>query len=382
MLGRVDEFLQLNAQPSPAQLSSAQILVGFFNHAKLGCTVNFGPARKARECVYSRLTDRDEWKNNNRSGGVSIKSSHQKVLEQATREELSACVQLLAQSVVLHRTKRGFVTLHVSAENLSDPDAEDVDAGLFMQGREVLEEALEIVRTQAAERALVEAGPAEARTQLRINVSTPIRVSIVGEARPRDANLQNISWGGAAMLIDAEIVEGDVLRVILPRPQGGSISIESRVLRTWEHQSFRGVSVRFSSLNTRDESRLESILQHMARNAEEAGEREYPRLVQRLDVEFNGIQELRSTLTDISAGGLGITVPNPMPIGQSLQMVISTLDAEGCSLKLRARVVHQKPIQMASGKVYRIGLKFEHPSDELRKRVEELMGKMAAASNN
>ena len=300
-------------------------------------------------------------------------------MEQATREELSACVELLAQSVALHRANLGFVTLNRAAENITNPDAEDAGADLFFQGREVLEEALEIVRTQAAARALAEVKPAESRTQLRINVSTPVRVLIAGETRPRDANLQNISWGGAAILTDAETEEGDVLRLILPRPQGGSISIESRVLRTWEYQSFRGVSVRFSSLNTRDESRLESILQHMAQSAEEVGEREYPRLVQRLDVEFNGIQELRSTLTDISAGGLGITVPNPMPVGQSLQMVIGTLDAEGCSLKLRARVVHQKPIRMATGKVYRIGIKFEHPSDELKKRVEELIGKMAAA---
>ena len=314
--------------------------------------------------------------------GVVIKSSHSKNLEQATREELAACVQLLAQSVVLHRVKLGFVTLHASAESLSDPDTADTGAGLFTQGREVLEEALEIVRTQAAERALVEADSAESRTQLRINVSTPIRVMIAGKARPRHASLQNISWGGAAMLIDTEIETGEVLRLILPRPQGGSISIESRVLRVWKQKSLRGVSVRFSSLNTRDEARLESILQHMARSAEEAGEREHPRLVQRLDVEFNGVQELRSTLTDISAGGLGITVPNSMPIGQSLQMVISTLDAGGCTLKLRARVVHQKPIKMVSGTVYRIGLKFEHPSGELKKRIEELMGEMAAASHN
>ena len=91
---------------------------------------------------------------------------------------------------------------------------------------------------------------------------------------------------------------------------------------------------------------------------------------------FNGIQELQSTLDDISAGGLGITVPDPLPIGQSLQTVISTTDGS-CMLKLRARVVHQKAIKSRTTEFYRVGLKFEHPTDELRKRVQDMLGKIA-----
>ena len=65
-------------------------------------------------------------------------------------------------------------------------------------------------------------------------------------------------------------------------------------------------------------------------------------MTQRLDIQFDGAQELQSTLDDISSGGLGITVPDPLQLGQSVQTVISTLD-ESCSLKLRARVVRQEP---------------------------------------
>jgi Tfp pilus assembly protein PilZ len=73
---------------------------------------------------------------------------------------------------------------------------------------------------------------------------------------------------------------------------------------------------------------------------------------------------------------MGITVPDPVQIGQSLQIVISTLD-ESCSLKLRARVVRQEPLKLRSTVVYRVGLKFEHPSEELKKRTNELISKMA-----
>jgi len=82
-------------------------------------------------------------------------------------------------------------------------------------------------------------------------------------------------------------------------------------------------------------------------------------------------------LDDISAGGLGITVPDPVQIGQSLQIVISALD-ESCFLKLRARVVRQEPLKFRSMLAYRVGLKFEHPSEELEKRTAELISKMAA----
>ena len=52
--------------------------------------------------------------------------------------------------------------------------------------------------------------------------------------------------------------------------------------------------------------------------------------------------------------------------------MISTLD-EKCSLKLRARVVRQKPVKLVAGEFYHVGLKFEHPTEELRKRIKDLI---------
>ena len=299
-------------------------------------------------------------------------------------------MQLLAQSVVLHRAKFGIVTLQKSTEQLLDDPEEKADAGLFGEGKEVLEEALEIVRTLAAAPATTRDAdeefngePNDARTQFRISTSIQINVLLPQNSKPVSAKLENISWGGAAFVIEAEVESGDLLRVILPRPQGGSIAVEAGVLRAWEHPcgTGRGVSVRFSSLNTRDEQKLEDILEHMAQSAEDEGQRSHARLAQRLDIEFNGIHELQSTLDDISAGGLGITVPNPLPVGQSLQTVISTIDGS-CSLKLRARVVRQKPMKVRNTEFYRVGLKFEHPTEELKKRTQELIAKMATTRNS
>ena len=321
----------------------------------------------------------------------SMKKSTRAFLEEVTSDELLSCIQLLAISVVQHRAKCGFVALQQSSEELPSGTEEAAETGLFSQGKEVVDEALELVRTLAAQHDAAtaadsesdESGP-ESRTQLRINIATSIKVLWPQHSRPVDAKLENISWGGASVQVDeVKTDSGDSLRIILPRPQGGSISIEAKILRSRQHRSGNGydMALRFSSLSTRDETKLEGILEHLAQSADDGGQRDSARLTQRLDIQFDGVQELRSTLDDISAGGLGITVPDPLQIGQSLQTVISALDTD-CALKLRARVVRQEQRRMGYSKVYKVGLKFEHPTEELQKRTNELIRALSSIKND
>jgi c-di-GMP-binding flagellar brake protein YcgR len=314
------------------------------------------------------------------------KSTHE-LLGEATPEELLACIQLLAVSVVQHRAKCGFVTLSKTTEQLRSTEDQAVTTGLFVQSKEVLEEALEMVRVLAAESAWktdIDAEPsatsADNRTQYRIRISIPIKVLWPQDPKPLNAKLVDISWGGASICVEqARIDTGDTIQIILPRRQGGSISVEAKVLRVKQNPDGNSyeIATRFSKLGTRDEAKLEEILEYLSQSADDGGQRNHARLTQRLDIQFDSDQELLSTLDDISTGGLGITVPDPVQIGQSLQIVISALD-ESCFLKLRARVVRQDPIKYRSMVAYRVGLKFEHPSEELEKRTAELIGKMAA----
>jgi len=314
------------------------------------------------------------------------KSTHE-LLGEATPDELLSCIQLLAISVVQHRAKCGFVTLGKTMEQLHPTADQAEETGLFIQSKQVVEEALEMVRKLAAESAsttVTQATPdamsAENRTQFRIRITIPIKVLWPQDSKPVNAKLVDISWGGASIHVEeAKIDAGDTLQIILPRRQGGSISVEAKILRTSQNPDGNGhiIATRFSRLSTRDEAKLEEILEHLANSADDGGQRNHARLTQRLDIQFDSDQELLSTLDDISAGGLGITVPDPVQIGQSLQIVISALD-ESCFLKLRARVVRQEPLKFRSMVAYRVGLKFEHPSEELEKRTNELIGKMAA----
>ncbi|MEZ5571216.1 MAG: PilZ domain-containing protein [Halioglobus sp.] len=313
----------------------------------------------------------------------------QKLLEGASQDELALCVQLLALNIAQYRAKFGLVTFQKSMEQLR-ASAEGTQSSRFIeQGREVLDEVLEMVRVLSAERS----GPEESvsddtprrenRRQFRINVNAPIKILWPDAATPAKAQLENISWGGAVIQIeDKKVDAGDTLRILLPG-QNGSISIEASILRTWPLADGKGMAVatRFSSLRTSDEAALEVFLERLAHSADDQGSRNKARLTQRLDIEFNDIEELEATLDDISAGGLGITVPEPLQIGHSLQAVISTLDGT-CCLKLRARVVRQDALNIRNIEFYRVGLKFEHPTEELYESVNELIRKIAKVKNS
>ncbi len=317
-----------------------------------------------------------------------MKEKLHKILDGTTQDELFDCLLLLAISVTQHRRKNGFVTLSDSVESLH-PGADSTEQQeLRVQGEKVVEDALELVRILASQRLahaeLESSGlPAEKRRQLRIHVSAAIRILWPGDTDPVAAKLENISWGGAAIHVDQLRTDGgDTVQVMVPVSQGKTISIEAKILRTWALPDGKGhgVATRFSSLSTRDEMELEKLLKLLAESSDGEGQRSHARLTQRLDIEFDGLQELQATLDDISAGGMGITVPEPLHIGQSLQTVISALDGSS-SLKLRARVVRQDPIKMGRVEVYRAGLKFEHHPDDLQERIDELLRKMAAAKN-
>ena len=308
------------------------------------------------------------------------------LLDGVTHEELSACIRLLAFSVVQHRAKSGFVAIEKSMTELISGTEETEEYGLFVQGKEVLEEALEMAKsfasgspTEPETEETPGTRPAESRTQFRISVTAPIKVLWPEAAEPVEAKLENISWGGAAIHVARpKGSKADTLQIILPSTQSGSITIEAEIVRTWDlpDDDSEVMAIRFSSLSTRDEEELENVLEVLAESGDSDGQRKYARLTQRLDIQFDDFQELHATLEDISAGGLGITVPEPLQLGHSFQAVISTFD-ERCSLKLRARVVHQKPIKLGQTEVFQVGLEFEHPPEELRDRINELVREMA-----
>ncbi len=220
--------------------------------------------------------------------------------------------------------------------------------------------------------------PSEGRGQPRIQARVPIRVAAPGGAGSRSAVLVNLSWGGALFQCSGSPgAVGDALEVELPYHVRESIRIDSEILRVMpEPDGQYSVAVRFSSISPGAESHLEKILA-MLMSGPGGGRREHPRLAQRLDIYFDDPTDIRATLEDISRGGLAVMVPYSFQPGQSVQLTVFGGAGIG-ELRLRARVMNQTAVEDGKLQLYRIGLKFEHPSGDLQEIVNRLLDRLTS----
>lgn len=220
--------------------------------------------------------------------------------------------------------------------------------------------------------------PSESRGQPRIQAQVPIWIGLPGSRKTQRALLANLSWGGALFHCDAVPGDvGDMLEVELPYHVREPIRIESEILRVNREEDGRhAVAVRFSSVSTEAEAHLEKVLE-MLLSGTGGGRRRHPRLVQRLEIYFDDPADIRATLEDISHGGLAVTVPYSFSIDQSVQLTVYGRPVVR-ELRLRARVVNQTTVEDDKLQLFRVGLKFEHPTDELQSLIERLLKKLAS----
>jgi len=216
----------------------------------------------------------------------------------------------------------------------------------------------------------------EGRLQPRVQAQVPIRIVVPGSGRVVDADLSNLSWGGAQFHCHEEPGQaGETLEVELPYHLHEPIRIESEILRVEAAGEGRYmVAVRFSSISPAEESHLEHVLE-MLLSGSGGGRRVHPRLVQRLEIYFDDPSDVRATLEDISHGGLSVTVPYAFALNQSVELTVYARRWIG-ELRLRARVVHQETSEGERPQLYRIGLRFEHPTPDLRELVGRLLKRL------
>jgi c-di-GMP-binding flagellar brake protein YcgR len=296
-------------------------------------------------------------------------------LEMLSSEDLIACARLLALSVAEHRAKFGVVPLN-GAEALWKGLPREA-RGLPRDARMALAEAVQMVRKRQASlrdkpsAATAGTKPAsEKRRQLRISIAAPVEVADPEDAWRHRGTLRNISWGGAGVTIPgASLKSGDRVRLSLPAARGAKIPILATVLRSVPHEDGSlEYGLRFDSLSPEDEERLQQVLEILLNSPQNDRRRSEARLVHRLEVEYGDAGEFRATLEDISSNGLMLTVLDPLELNQSLLISLSCADTP-LTLALRARVLHQTAIEEGGMTIYRVGLQFEHPTEQLRERV-------------
>jgi hypothetical protein len=321
------------------------------------------------------------------SAAIPIKESDSAIAS-LSQEELAACAQILALGIAQHRMKFGVIPLE------SAPATDGAGAARLREAvRASLDEALRLVRKKQvlppAQRVAVASAAAtdsdeahaaavrEQRRQLRISVSAQVELGLVDSGETCKASLRNISWGGASVrCVDTILHAGQRVRLQLPIGKNEKIATIATVLRATTVNGASEYGLRFDSMSAADEERLEKVLDILVANPSPDARRTEARLVQRLEIEYGDSGEFCAVLEDISPSGVMLTVPDPLEIDQSLLVTLSGADTHH-SLSLRARVVHQTLITECGMDMYRVGLKFEHPGDELRDRVAAVLQHLA-----
>lgn len=286
-------------------------------------------------------------------------------------DTLLACAKLLALGLASHRAKFGAVPLATHAGLVPELRRAPEAFALEAAAESALAEALALLgtRTEPA----VPGRSSEQRRQPRISLSAPVKLSEPGSRWLLAGTALNISWGGASVQCKGLLSEaGHQVCVHLPAADGGSISILATIVRVEGEQPDCLYALRFESLDPEDERRLQQILVALMQAPLEDGRRAEPRLVQRLEIEYGDAGEFRATLEDISANGLMLTVPDELAIDQSLLITLSCPESPR-DLCLRARVVHQSKLGSDAFPLYRVGLRFEHPDETVRRYVTEIL---------
>lgn len=221
----------------------------------------------------------------------------------------------------------------------------------------------------------------ENRSQPRLNVSTLITVRSLSNNIEWRGSLSNISWGGARIHTKELIGDnGDSLGLLLPCYDGGNIDVQATIIDSWESGVMHNTSVRFSLLNIQDEQRLNNMLEVLLKTKNDIHHHD-TYLAHCIDVTFGGIDELKSTLEDLSRGGMKITMPEPVEINKSIQVQLGCTD-DSYNFNLRCHVICQDTIEISGLSMYQMGLKLEHPIEELHAMVDTLMQQKSLNSDS
>jgi c-di-GMP-binding flagellar brake protein YcgR len=286
-------------------------------------------------------------------------------------DTLLACAKLLALGIASHRAKFGAVPLAAHAALVPELRRAPEAFALGSAGDAAFAEALAVLATRPESASSQRS--ADQRRQPRISLTAPVKLSEPGSRWLLTGTLLNISWGGASVRCKGLLSEtGQQVCVHLPAADGASISILATIVRVEGELPDCMYALRFESLDLEDERRLQQILMALMEAPIEDGRRAEPRLVQRLDIEYGDAGEFRATLEDISANGLMLTVPDELALDQSLLITLSCPDSPR-DLCLRARVLHSTRFGSDDFPLYRVGLRFEHPDETVRRCVTEIL---------
>jgi hypothetical protein len=220
----------------------------------------------------------------------------------------------------------------------------------------------------------------ERRTQTRIQVNIPIKVTFSRMTESMNAINQDLSWGGALFVInDPPPQETGSVRLVLPWKQGEKITADAQLVRVKRLQNGSYlIAVRFYSLSPRSHARLERLLKMLNGNQSSSIAEDSGGLVRDLEITVVDTNELRRMLAQIATGEYKVTVSSAYEEHQSIRLSIA--GTRGLPvIRLRARVNSVQKINSNYfdwADLYTLKLVFEHPNDSIRIFVDLLLNSL------
>jgi c-di-GMP-binding flagellar brake protein YcgR len=213
-------------------------------------------------------------------------------------------------------------------------------------------------------------GSEDQRVHARIHVSTTIEIAVAEGTV--EAQLRDLSKGGARFVTPQPVGRvGDTIEVFLPSLSGDAIQVMAEIIRAQEGADGHTLAVRFDAVDPAMRQPLNDLIEVLL-TATGGGQRSAPRVARRMDIRYGQLGELRAILEDISRGGLSMTAAQPLVLYEDLEVTVP--DTCGDQLLIvRARVVHQRAMEVDGETVYRVGLEFGDLRTETRRCLEELL---------
>jgi c-di-GMP-binding flagellar brake protein YcgR len=213
-------------------------------------------------------------------------------------------------------------------------------------------------------------GADDQRVHARIHVSTTIEV--VTAQGTVEAELRDLSKGGARFVAQKTVGRiGDTVELYLPSLGDDAIVVMAEIIRAQPGGNGQTVAVRFQEVGPEMRQPLHDLIEVLL-TATGGGLRAAPRVARRMDIRYGQLGELRAILEDISRGGLAMTVAQPLVLYEDIEVTVPDTSGEQL-LILRARVVHQRALEVEGETVYRVGLEFGGMRTEARRCLDELL---------
>ncbi|NEV63950.1 PilZ domain-containing protein [Thiorhodococcus minor] len=226
----------------------------------------------------------------------------------------------------------------------------------------------------------------ERRTQVRIRVHIPARISLPGEDEAIGVDCEELSWGGLLLNVARCLPdEVETLRIELAWAEDAQVRAEARVLRARPLlDGHYQLATRFVSLTPTSQSRLEQLLSALNATVP-AFDKSGPRaLVRELEVMANERDELQGMLEQVARGRLTLTLFDAYAVGQSISLSIAGTE-HGIGVRLRALVRKVKAVSMSGcdwASLYEVTLGFEHPRESMKGLAQRLLAQGEETSSD